>query len=84
MRDDFKIDNLLCIIDLLENQSEERAENMLEEIIRENFSTLKKDKKIQEAQRVPNPFNSNVHASRYVIVKSERRKDKENILKHFL
>ena len=48
----------------------------------ENFPNLKgTDIKIQEAQRAPNKLNQNRPTPRHTIIKMEKFKDKERILK---
>ena len=48
----------------------------------ENFPNLKDtDIKVQEAQRAPNKLNPNRPTPRHIIIKVEKGKDKERILK---
>ena len=57
-------------------------ENILEEIMSENFPNLKEtDIKIQEAHRAPNKLNPNRPTPRHIIIKLAKVKDKERILK---
>uniref|UniRef100_A0A4X1SWS6 L1 transposable element RRM domain-containing protein n=1 Tax=Sus scrofa TaxID=9823 RepID=A0A4X1SWS6_PIG len=57
-------------------------ENILEEIMSENFPNLKEtDIKIQEAQRAPNKLNPNRPTPRHIIIKMAKVKNKERILK---
>ena len=62
---------------------EKGAEGVLEEIIPENFPYLEKEKdiEIQEAQRTPFRRHLNSSSACHIIVKLEKYKDKEKILK---
>ena len=56
---------------------------MFEEIVAEDFPSLKKETDIQEqeAQRVPNNINSNILTSRHITIKMVKIKDQKRILK---
>ena len=56
---------------------------MFEEIVAEDFPSLKKetDIQVQEAQRVPNNINSNILTSRHITIKMVKIKDQKRILK---
>ena len=56
---------------------------MFEEIVAEDFRSLKKetDIQVQEAQRVPNKINSNILTSRHITIKMVKIKDQKRILK---
>ena len=56
---------------------------MFEEIVAEDFPSLKKetDIQVQEAQRVPNNINSNILTSRHINIKMVKIKDQKRILK---
>uniref|UniRef100_A0A8D1G5F2 L1 transposable element RRM domain-containing protein n=1 Tax=Sus scrofa TaxID=9823 RepID=A0A8D1G5F2_PIG len=71
----------LHIIGIPEGKEEEKGiENILEEIMTENFPNLKHtDIKVQEAQRAPNKPNLNRVTLRHIIIKMA--KVKERILK---
>ena len=58
-------------------------EEMFEEIVAEDFPSLKKetDIQVQEAQRVPNNINSNILTSRHITIKMVKIKDQKRILK---
>ena len=73
----------LCIIGVPEGDEKEKGiENIFEEIMAENFPSLKDtDIKIQEAQRAPNKLNPNRPTPRHVIIKMAKVKDKKRILK---
>ena len=63
-------------------EKEKGIENILEEIMPENFPNLKDtDIKIQEAQRDPNKLNPNWPTPRHIIIKMAKGSDKERILK---
>ena len=55
-----------------------KIENVSEEIMAENFSSLKKetDIQVQEVQRVPNKMNPNRHTPRHIIIKMAKVKSK--------
>ena len=56
---------------------------MFEEIVAEDFRSIKKetDIQVQEAQRVPNKINSNILTSRHITIKMVKIKDQKRILK---
>ena len=58
-------------------------EEMFEEIVAEDFRSLKKetDIQVQEAQRVPKKINSNILTSRHITIKMVKIKDQKRILK---
>ena len=58
-------------------------EKILEEIIVENFSNIKKEivNQVQEAQRVPYRINPRGNMPRHMIIKLTKTKHKERILK---
>lgn len=58
-------------------------EEMFEEIVAEDFRSLKKetDIQVQEAQRVANKINSNILTSRHITIKMVKIKDQKRILK---
>ena len=70
----------LHIIGIPEGKEKEKGiENLLEEIMSENFPNLKETViKIQEAQRAPNKLNPNKPTPRHII---KMAKIKESILK---
>ena len=82
-------DNLKCshiwIIGVLEGEEQQQEiENLLEQIMKENFPNLvmKLDfQKIQEAQRVPKKLDPKRNTQRHIIIKLPKIKDKERILK---
>ena len=57
--------------------------NLFEKITKENFPNLVKalDMQVQEAQRVPNKRDAKRSTLRYIIIKMQKVKDKERILK---
>ena len=73
----------LHIIGIPEGKEKEKGtENIFEEIMSENIPNLKEtDIKIQEAQRAPNKLNPNSPTPRHIIIKMEKVKDKERLLK---
>ena len=62
---------------------EKGAENLVEEIMAENFTNLGKETNIQihEALKVPNKMNPNRPTPRPIIIKLSKVKDKGSILK---
>ena len=64
-------------------ESEQKIENVFEEIMTENFSNLVKDKDTQdqEVQRVPNKMDPRRPTPRHSIIKMAKLKGKESILK---
>ncbi|KAK1336450.1 hypothetical protein QTO34_004257 [Cnephaeus nilssonii] len=66
-----------------EEEREQDAENLFEEIMTENFPHLVKeiDLQVQEAHRTPNKRNPKRTTPRHIIIKMPREKDKERILK---
>ena len=81
-------DNMQCnntnTIGVPEGEEKEQGiENLLEEMMTENFSNLvkEKDTQVQEVQRVLNKMNPRRPTPRYIIIKMPKVKDKERILK---
>ena len=81
-------DNLKCtnihIMGLLKGEErEQEMGNLFERIMTENFPNLVKevDTQVQEAQRVPNKMNPKKPTPRHIIIKMQKVKDKERILK---
>nr|KAF6338258.1 hypothetical protein mPipKuh1_007980 [Pipistrellus kuhlii] len=66
-----------------EDEREQDIENILKEIVTENFLHLVKelDLQVQEAHRTPNKRNPKRTTPRQIIIKIPRAKDKERILK---
>ena len=64
-------------------EKEQEIENLLEKIMKKNFSDLAKeiDMQVQEAQIVPNWMNAKRPTPRHIIIKMPKVKDKERILK---
>ena len=62
---------------------EQDTENILEEIVTENFPHLVKelDLQVQEVHRTPKKRNLKRTIPRHIIIKMSRAKDKERILK---
>ena len=70
---------------MLEGEEEEqKIENLFENIMKENFSTLAKEidfQEVQEAQRVPKKLDPRKHTPRHIIITLPQIKDKERISK---
>ena len=64
-------------------EKDKGIENVFEEIMTENFLSLKEetDIKVQKEQRVPNKMNPNRPTPRHIIVKMSKVKNKERLLK---
>ncbi|KAK1346746.1 hypothetical protein QTO34_000606 [Cnephaeus nilssonii] len=79
--DNFKRTNIR-IMGVPEEEREQDAENLFEEIMNENFPHLMKeiDLQVQEAHRTPNKRNPKRTTPRHIIIKMPRAKDKERIL----
>ena len=64
-------------------EEEQKIENLFEQIMKENFPNLAKDKnlqEVQEAQRVPKKLDPRKHTPRYIIITLPKIKDKDRIL----
>ena len=62
----------------------QETENLFEQIMKENFSSLAKEvdfQQVQEAQRVPKNWDPRKHTARHIIITLAKIKDKERILK---
>ena len=66
-----------------EEEEEQEIENLVEKIMKENSSNLAKetDIQVQKAQTVPNKLDPNRPIPRHIIIKMQKIKDKERILK---
>ena len=65
-------------------EQDQEIENLLEEIVKENCSSLVKEidfQEVQEAQRVPKKLDPKRNTSSHIIIKLSKNKDKERILK---
>ena len=75
----------IWIIERLEGEEEEQEiENLLEQIMKENFPNLEKEidfQEVQEAQRVPKKFDPKKHTPGHIIIALSKIKNKETILK---
>ena len=60
---------------------EQEIENLLEQIMKENFPNLTKEIDFQEAQRVPKKLDLRKHTPRHIIMTLPKIKDEERILK---
>ena len=80
-------DNVKCpniwIIGVPEEDKKKRHEEILEEIIVENFPKMGKEiiTQVQETQRVPNRNNPRQNTPRHILIKLTEIKHKEQILK---
>ena len=65
-------------------QEEQQIENLFEQIMKENFPNLTKEKdfqEVQEAQRVPKKLDPRKYTQRHIIIILPKIKQKERILK---
>ena len=81
--DNIKHTNIQIIGVLEEEQEKKGYENIFEEIIAENFSSVEKEivDQVQEAQRVPYRINPRRNTLRHILIKLTKIKHKERILK---
>ena len=80
LQDNFKRSNIL-IIGMPEEEEEQELENLLEEIMKENFPNLAKEidfQEVQESQRVSQKLDPRKHTTRYIIITLPKIKDKES------
>ena len=64
-------------------EEEQKIENLLEQIMKENFPSLAKEidlQEVQEAQRVPRKLDSRRNTPRHIIITLAKIKEKERIL----
>ena len=67
-----------------EEEEEQEIENLFEQIMKENFPSLAKERdfqEVQEAQRVPKKLDPRRNIPRHIIIPLPKSKDKERILK---
>ena len=80
--DNFKHSNIY-IIGVPEGEEEEQGiENLLEQIMKENFPSLAKEidfQEVQEAQRVPKKLDPRRNTPRHIIITFPKTKQKERI-----
>ena len=65
-------------------EEDQEIENLLEQIMKENFPNLAKEtdfQEVQEAQRVPKNLDPRRNTPRHIIITLPKIKDKERILK---
>ena len=82
--DNFKHSNIQSIGVPEVEEEEQEIENLLEQIMKENFPNLAKEvdfQEVQEAQRVPKKLDSREHTPRHIIITLPKIKNKEKILK---
>ena len=82
LQDIFKCSNIR-IVGVPEGEEEQKIENLFEQIMKENFPNLAKERdfqKTQEAQRVPKKLDSKKNTPRHIIIKLPKIKNKERIL----
>ena len=61
-------------------EEDQEIENLVEKIMKENFSNLVKeiDIQVQEAQRVPNKLDPKRPTPRHIIIKKPKVKERES------
>ena len=65
-------------------EEDEEIENLVEKIMKENFTNLVKEidsQEVQEAQRVPKKLDLRRNTPRHIVIKLPKIKDKQRILK---
>ena len=65
-------------------EEEQEIENLIQQIMKENFPNLAKEidfQEVQEAQRVPKKLDKRSNTPRHIIITLPKIKDKERILK---
>ena len=65
-------------------EEEQKIENLLEQIMKENFPHLAKEiefQEVQEGQRVPKKLDPRRNTPRHIIITLPKMKEKERILK---
>ena len=81
LQDIFKCSNIQIIGVPEEEEEEQETENLLEQIMKENFPNLAKEidfQEVQEAQRVPKKLDPRKHTPRHIIITVPKMKDKES------
>ena len=83
LRDNFKHSNICMIFVPEGEEKEQEIGNLFAKIMKKKFVNLVKevDTQVQEAQRVPNKMNPKKPTPRHIIIKMQKVKDKERILK---
>ena len=82
--DNFKHSNIWIIEMPRGEEEEQEIENLFEQIMKENFPNLAKEKdfqEVQEAQRVPKELDPRRNTPRHIIITLPKIKGKERILK---
>ena len=78
--DIFKRSNIRIIEVPEGEEQEQKIENLFEQIMKENFPHLAKEKdfqEVQEAQRVPKKLDPRKHTAKHIIITLPKIKDKE-------
>ena len=79
--DNFKHSNIWIIGVPEGEEQQQEVENLLEQIMKENFPNLVKEIDFQEVQRIPKKLDPRKHTPRHIIIKSPKIRYKERILK---
>ena len=83
LQDIFKRPNIWIIGVPAGEEEEQKFENLFEQIMKENFPNLAKERdfqEVQEAQRVPKKLHPRRNTPRHIIITLPKIKDKERIL----
>ena len=83
-QDIFKHSNIRIIGVPEGEEDDQEIENLLEQIMKDNFPNLAKEidfQEVQEAQRVPKKLDPRKHTPRHIILTLSKIKDRERILK---
>ena len=62
-------------------EEEQKVENLFENIMKEDFPNLAKERDFQEAQRVSKKLDLRKHTPKHITITLPKIKDKERILK---
>ena len=82
LQDNFKHSNIRIIVVPEGEEEEQEMENLLEQIMKENFPNLAKEidfQEVEEAQRIPKKLNPRKHTPRHIIITLPKIKQKERI-----
>ena len=82
--DKFKNSNIQMIVVPEGEGEDQEIENLIEQIMKENFPNLVKEtdfQEVQKAQKIPKKLDPRNHTPRHIIITLAKMKDKERILK---
>ena len=82
--DNLKHSNIRIVVVPEGEEQQQEIENLLEQIMKENFPNLVKEidfQEVQETQRVPKKLDPKRNTPRHIIIKLPKTKEEERILK---